>query len=90
MTGATRGSLQQPRTGVRHAIRGNIKTFNICTYNTRTINDLNHEALETMLYEIQDINWGIIGLSETKMKESKIEILENSGNEISRLHGVGF
>ena len=97
VTGATRGSLQQLRTGVRHAIRGNIKTFNICTYNTRTINDLNHEALETMLYEIQDINWDIIGLSETKMKESKIEILENSGhqlffsgNEISRSHGFGF
>ena len=50
-----------------------------------------------MLHEISNINWDIIGLAETKTKESKIEIIEGkghklflSGNNISRSNGVGF
>ena len=50
-----------------------------------------------MLHEIENIKWDIIGLAETKMKESKIECLGESGhqiffsgNEVSRSHGVGF
>ena len=43
--------------------------MNICIYNTRTINDLNTDALDTMLYEIENINWDVIGFSETKIKK---------------------
>ena len=73
------------------------QTFNICTYNPRTINDLNSYSLDTMLHEVNNINWDIIGFSETKVKESKIEIHEATGdklffssNETSRSNGVGF
>ena len=94
-----RGSCQQPRTGMRQAIRGekSNKIMNICTYNPRTINDLNTHALDTMLYEIENINWDIIGFSETKEKESKIVSMDGngfklflSGNDTSRSNGVGF
>ena len=94
---AIRGSCQQPRTGMRHATRGKSnQCLNVCTYNTRTINDLNVHARDTMLHEISDINWDVIGLSETKEKETKIEPLECgnqlflSGNNTSRSNGVGF
>ena len=100
VTEANRGSSQQPRTGMLQANRGKHKinkSFNICTYNTRTINDLNEDALEIMLHELDDIKWDIVGLAETKMKESKIQYIEESGhqlffsgNDISRSHGVGF
>ena len=102
MTDATRGEPQQPRIGVLHANRGKDtiakkSSFNICTYNTRTINDLHDDALDVMLQELSDVNWDVIGLSETKMKETKIQQLEESGdrlyfsgNEVSRSHGVGF
>ena len=98
VTHMNRGPLQQPRTGVRNANRGKTKRiFNICTYNPRTINDLNSHALENLIHEINKVNWDIIGLSETKVKESKIEIHEPtghklffSGNETSRSNGVGF
>ena len=100
VTGAIRGSCQQPRTGMRQAIRGNSKsniTMNICSYNPRTINDRNSHALDTMLQEISNVNWDIVGLSETKTKECKIEIIEGqghklflSGNNTSRSNGVGF
>ena len=50
-----------------------------------------------MLHELNNINWEIIGFSETKVKESKIEIHEATGhklffssNETSRSNGVGF
>ena len=50
-----------------------------------------------MIYELEDINWDVIGFSETKCKESTIESLDNhghrlfiSGNETSRSNGVGF
>ena len=72
MTGASRGPSQQPRTGMRHANRGLPLKF----LNTRTINDLNEDSLETILYELEHVKWDIIGFAETKMKESKIEILE--------------
>ena len=83
---------------MRHANRGLLlKYLKICTYNTRTINDLNEDSLETILYELEHVKWDIIGFAETKIKESKIEILEESGhqmffsgNEISRSHGAGF
>ena len=69
----------------------------VATYNTRSISDLNAEALDVMLHELKEITWSVIGLSETKVKESKIEVLEESkhklflsGNGLSRSNGVGF
>ena len=51
----------------------------------------------TMLYEIENIIWDVICFSETKVKESKIELLDEhgyklflSGNDTSRSNGVGF
>lgn len=96
-----RGVHQQPRTGMTNTKRKYSKTtkrnFNLCTYNTRTINDLNQDALETMIVELDNISWDIVGLAETKVLQSKIEIHVNSGhklflssNEISRSNGVGF
>ena len=71
--------------------------MNICTYNTRTINDLNPESLNIMLRELQYINWDIVGFSETKCKENNITTVDKtghrlflSGNETSRSNGVGF
>ena len=73
------------------------QTMNICTYNTRTINDLNPESLNIMLRELQYINWDIVGFSETKCKENNITTVDKtghrlflSGNETSRSNGVGF
>ena len=101
VTDVTRGSYQQPRTGMIHATRGKTisrKTFNICTYNPRTINDLKNHSLDTMLHELINIKWDIVGFSKTKVKESKIKIHEtigrklfrSSSNETSRSNGVGF
>ena len=65
-------------------------------YNTRTINDLNTNARNTMLQEIENLNWCVIGFSETKKKENKIELLgvEHKvffySNDIVRSNGVGF
>ena len=97
-TGMIRGSCQQPRTGIIQATRGKTnQTLYICTYNPRTINDLNAHALDTMMYELEKVNWSMIGFSETKVKETKIEPIEESGcqlflsgNDISRSNGVGF
>ena len=51
---AIRGSYQQPRTGMRQAIRGiTNQIMNICTYNTRTINDLNTDSFDTLIYEFR-------------------------------------
>ena len=53
-------------------------TINICTYNTRTINDLNEYALHVMLEELKDVHWDIVGLSETKVNDTDIQLLEES------------
>ena len=96
-----RGSRQQPQTGVRHAIRGQKadktnRIINICTYNTRTINDLNTDTRDTMLQELENVNWDVIGFSETKEKDNKIQLLDAghkiffSSNGTTRSNGVGF
>ena len=73
------------------------KVINVCIYNPRTINVLSTHALDTMLHEIENIKWDVIGLSETKEKECKNELLDDlgheiffSGNSTSRSKGVGF
>ena len=100
-----RGSPQQPRTEVlQHTNRGQTpppitkrSILNICTYNTRTVNDLNTDARAIMLEELKDIKWDVVGMSETKMKDSDIQTIEESGdriyfsgNNVSRSNGVGF
>ena len=76
VTDATRGEPQQPRTGVLHANRGKEtiakkSSFNICTYNTRTINDLHDDALDVMLQELSNVNWDVIGLPKLRRKNLK-------------------
>ena len=97
VTDTIRGSYQQPRTGMRQAIRGKSNyCMNICTYNPRTISDLNTNNRDIMLEEINKIKWDVIGLSETKVKETGVEPLDSghrfylSGNGKSRSNGVGF
>ena len=82
-----------------YANRENItnKSLQICTYNPQSISDLNKEDLDVMLVELENMNWDVLGLSASQIKDSSIEILPscnhllfNSGNENSRSNGVGF
>ena len=101
MKNTIRGSRQQPQTGGGHAIRGQKadktnRIINICTYNTRTINDLNTDARDAMLQELENVNWDVIGFSEMKEKDNKIELLDVghkiffSSNGTTRSNGGGF
>ena len=102
VTDTNRRPLLQPRTIVADANRGNISSIThknklyMGTYNTRTINDLNLDSRDVMLHELKSMKWDIIGLSETKIKDSEIETitdnhrLYSSGNGNSRSNGVGF
>ena len=71
VTEAIRGAYQQPRTDMRHTIirKRTNKTINVCTYNPRKINDMNTEAFDIMLRKLENVNWDVIGFSETKEKE---------------------
>ena len=98
VTGATRDQHVQSRTHVWNATREklNKKQLKIGTYNPQSISDLNTQDLDIMLVEIEKMQWDIIGLSGTQIKENSIEILPsghklfNSGNEVSRSNGTGF
>jgi len=97
VTDAIRGPHAQSRTHVRNATREKVqsKQLRICTYNPQSISDLNQD-LEVMLVELESMNWDIIGISASQIKESFIEELPsghylfNSGNGISRSNGTGF
>ena len=76
-------------------------TINICTYNTRTLFEEHFDNFMQELVPIDDkppIKWDIIGLSETKLKDSfntttiSNHMFFNSGVDISekRAKGVGF
>ena len=88
---ANRRARKQPRTCVTAMNRGH--TMNICNYNTRTLNDNN---LDILLNEIENINWDIIGLSETKIPKTEVtttnkdHLLFTSGNQIQKRNGTGF
>ncbi len=96
--GKQRSNCQSPPHGRPKMKRGKQNhILNVATYNTRTISDVSPENLEIIIHELETINWSVIGLSETKVKESKIETLEGSkhriflsGNNQSRSNGVGF
>ena len=71
-------------------------TINICTYNACT---LHKEHLDNFLAELELINWDVVGVSETKLKEVFLltvtgnHTLYNSGIENAapkRMYGVGF
>ena len=75
--------------------------INICTYNTRTLFEEHFDNFMEELEPIDNkpqINWDIIGLSETKLKDSfnttttSNHMLFNSGVDINekRANGVGF
>ena len=88
------GEIQQLHpTPVPRVIKRN-SYLHLGTYNTRTIND---ENLDILLFELNNIKWDIIGLAETKVKESDITILEGkghklftSGNGETKRNGTGF
>ena len=83
-------------TGTKVVNRCHKKELYLCTYNPQSISDLNQEDLDTMLIELQNMKWDVIGLSGSQIKNNKIETvtgghyLFNSGNEVSRSNGVGF
>ena len=93
----------QPLTSVT-ATRGNNtnmtftrkKSLSICTYNTRTISDLNEENKDLMINELEHLDWDIVGLSETKIKHtenfrhSSGHWFYTSGNNSTRSNGVAF
>ena len=88
VTDATRGSYQQPRTGMIHATRGKTisrRTFNICTYNPRTINDLKNHSLDTMLHELNNIKLDIVGFSKKKLKKARLKSTKQSAANCSVL-----
>ena len=95
---ASRDPHVQSRTHARNAIRENFKhqSLRLCTYNPQSISDLQQEDFDTMLVELENMKWDIVGLSATQIKESRNEILPsghsfyNSGNNLSRTNGVGF
>jgi len=67
----------------------------ICTYNVRTISE---EHLDCLLEELKAIKWDIVGLCETKLSGTFVEVvgdahhLYNSGvpENVRRKNGVGF
>ncbi|XP_072022386.1 craniofacial development protein 2-like [Amphiura filiformis] len=71
-------------------------TLNICTYNTRTLKT--DESLESLLDELQNFKWDIIGLCETKREgEGVVELqggawLYNQGKteDNKDAKGIGF
>lgn len=68
-----------------HATRGKSKSkrhFNICICNPRKVKDLNFYALETMLHDLSDVKCNVVGFSETKVKEYKIETNEDTVNNL--------
>ena len=95
---AIRGPHVQSRTHAWNAIRENFhhQSLRFCTYNPQSISDLQQEDFDTMLVELENMKWDVVGLSATQIKESLVEVLPsghylfNSGNNSTRTNGVGF
>ena len=89
----------QPRMPDIHPLNGDL---NICTYNTRSLNDTRLDAFIEELCpsnpESKSIKWDVIGLCKTKLKETftqktiKGHLLLNNGVEAEETasKGVGF
>lgn len=77
-----------------HATQQHTKTLSIATYNVRTL--ATEESLQQLLYEVEKINWNIIGLSEVRRIDEEKLVLKDCGHVIywkgtqQRQHGVGF
>lgn len=66
--------------------------LNIATLNTRTLKS--QESLLELEYALETVNWDIVGLSEIRRADEKIEEHEKFilyyKNEVAGLYGVGF
>lgn len=71
-----------------------LKDLKICTINARTLRT--DEKLLELEHELQDINWDIVGICETKRKGENLVKLESGntfycrGMDNASKHGVGF
>lgn len=74
------------------------KTISICSYNTRTINNINEDNRDIMGQELSSVKWDVVRLSETKIKETEIFTHKSghhfyrytSGNGSNHSSRVGF
>ena len=63
-----------------------MNVLNVCNYNVRSISEKNPQAVPTLLAEISNFNWDIVGISETKIMDNAVFHVEddhylfNSGN----------
>ena len=71
------------------------KAMKIYTYNVRTLSE--DHRLESLLEELENINWDIVGLSEVRRQQEKLVELQDShhlfyyrGKESEKSSGVGF
>ena len=67
--------------------------LHICTCNIRSLRT--DESLDALLEEVEEINWHVIGLAETRRPENEIKlncghILYTSAATKRSLNGVGF
>ena len=67
----------------------------VYTYNVRTLSE--DHKLESLMEELENISWGIIGLSEVRREQERLVQLQGShhlfyyrGKENEKLNGVGF
>ena len=54
---------------------GKLCTIHLCTYNVRTLKD--EDKLDSLLEELEDFKWSIIGLAETKRRG--VDLIELKG-----------
>lgn len=86
----------QGRPSSEKGIRHNHSTsteLHICTYNVRTLRT--DESLDALLEELEEINWDVIGLAETRRPENIVKLtcghtLYTSAATNRSLNGVGF
>ena len=76
-------------------INKNLMDIKICTYNVRTLSE--EHKLEELVEDLENIKWGVVGLSEVRRKEKNLIKLQDShhlfyyrGKENGKTSGVGF
>ena len=73
----------------------NLKKMKVYTYNVRTLSE--DHKLESLVEELENISWDIVGLSEVRREQEKLVELQGShhlfyyrGKENGKSSGVGF